>query len=171
MMASEKDAALRRIDVEQAQWQETVAEVGEDRMDEPGPMGDWTFRDLVAHLTGWRSYSVARLEAVARGEADAPLPWPPVLTTDDEINAWIRDTAARQSLADVLADYDATFGRLRAVVEALPDDTLADAGATPWMNGASIGEAIVSGRYFDHWHEEHEPEVRAWLNAKASDPG
>lgn len=165
-----KSTALRRIDDEQAHWQELVAEVGDDRMDEPGPMGDWTFRDLVTHLTGWREYSISRLEAVVRGEADAPFPWPTVLTSDDEINAWLRDTAARQSLTEVLSAHDSTFDRLREAVEAMPDDTLADAGSFPWMEGESAGDVIVSGRYFAHWHEEHEPAVRAWLDGMASSP-
>lgn len=170
-MTTEKDAALRRIDDEHAHWRELVAEVGDDRMDEPGPMGDWTFRDLVSHLTGWRSYSISRLEAVARGEADAPFPWPPVLTTDDDINDWLRDTAARQSLAEVLAEHETTFGRLRAVIEEMPDDVLADPGSFPWMEGDAVGEAIVSGRFFAHLHEEHEPAVRAWLEGTSGAPG
>jgi hypothetical protein len=43
-------AVLAHIDSERTIWRELVAEVGEDRMDEPGPMGDWTFKDLASHL-------------------------------------------------------------------------------------------------------------------------
>lgn len=167
---SMKATALRRIDDEQTLWLELVAAVGEDRMDEPGPMGEWTFRDLTSHLTGWREYSIARLEAVARSEADAPFPWPTVLTTDDEINAWIRDTAARQSVAEVLAAHDATFDRLRAAVEALPEELLGDPKPFPWLEGDTVGESIATGRYFDHLHDEHEPAVRAWLEREAGNP-
>lgn len=167
---SMKSTALRRIDDEQARWLELVAEVGEDRMDEPGPMGDWTFRDLVTHLTGWRAYSISRLEAVNRGEADAPFPWPTVLTSDDGINAWLRDSSARQSPAAVLIEHDATFARLRAVIEEMPDEMLADPDPFPWLEGDTVGAVIVSGRYFDHFHEEHEPAVRAWLERAAGRP-
>ncbi len=168
---SRKSTALRRIADEQARWQELVAEVGDDRMNEPGPMGDWTFRDLVNHLTGWRAYSVSRLEAVVRGEADAPFPWPTVLTADDEINAWLRDSSARRSVAEVLAEHDATFVRLRAVIEEMPDDVLADPGSFPWLEGDTVGDAIVAGRYFDHWHDEHELGVRAWLEGTSGASG
>lgn len=168
---STKTLALRRIDEERAHWQALVEEVGDDRMNEPGPMGEWTFKDLVAHLTGWRSYSVSRLEAVMRGEADAPFPWPTVLTGDDEINAWLRDSSGRQSLGEVLADYHATFLRLHSVIEEMPDDVLADPGSFPWLEGDTVGDAIVAGRYFDHWHDEHEPGVRAWLEGTSGAPG
>ncbi|MDQ3656402.1 MAG: ClbS/DfsB family four-helix bundle protein [Chloroflexota bacterium] len=162
-----KSEALRRIDDEHARWQELVAEVGDDRMDEPGPMDAWTFKDLVSHLTGWRSYSVSRLEAVVRGEADAPFPWPTVLTTDDQINDWLRQTDQDRTTAEVLADHEATWIRLRSAIEAMPDEMLADPGSFPWLEGDTVGDAIVDGRYFAHLHEEHEPGVREWLEQTA----
>ena len=27
-------------------------------MTEPGPMGEWTFKDLAAHLLGWRERTI-----------------------------------------------------------------------------------------------------------------
>src|SRR4051812_34915212 len=62
----EKLAAAVRAD--RTSWQELVSEVARDRMNEPGPMGDWTFKDLAGHLAGWRNYRIAQFEAVARGE-------------------------------------------------------------------------------------------------------
>lgn len=166
-----KSEALRRIDDEHARWQALVEEVGEDRMNEPGPMGEWTFKDLVSHLTGWRSYSISRLEAVLRGEGDAPFPWPTVLATDDEINNWLRQTDQTRPIAEVLADHEATWTRLFSVIEEMPDDVLADPGSFPWLEGDTVGDAIVSGRYFAHLHEEHEPGVQAWLNRPSGTMG
>jgi hypothetical protein len=163
-----KDDALRRIDDERDAWQALVAEVGEDRMAEPGPMGEWSFKDLTSHLTGWRAYSISRLEAAIRGEGDAPFPWPPVLTTDDEINNWLHDTDRDRSLTDVLADHDATYPRLRAVIEEMPDEMLFDPDAFPWTEGRSLGDWLVTGDYFAHFREEHEPAVRAWLAGESA---
>ncbi len=56
-----KADALAAIDAEREIWRQLVAEVGDDRMEEPGPMGAWTFKDLAAHLTGWRQHSIARI--------------------------------------------------------------------------------------------------------------
>ena len=46
-----KAALLERVRRERADWERLLAEVGEARMEEPGPMGQWTFKDLQAHLT------------------------------------------------------------------------------------------------------------------------
>ena len=44
-----------RIRADQQVWRDLVAEMGPERMLEPGPMGDWTFKDLAAHLAAWRN--------------------------------------------------------------------------------------------------------------------
>lgn len=70
-------------------------------------------------------------------------------------------------IAVVLAEHDATFVRLGAVVEEMSDELLADAGSFPWLDGDTVGDAIVSGRHVEHVHEEHEPAVRAWLDGSS----
>ena len=165
-----KQQSLAAIDAERAAWQALVAAVGTDRMQEPGPMGEWTFKDLAAHLTGWRHYSIARIEAVNRGEPLPSTPWPPELTDDDSINDWIYARERDRPLTDVLADADATFSRLTAAVETLDDVQLADPGRYPWMEGRSLGDVLISRYYFAHLHEEHEPGLRAWLAQRKNSP-
>src|SRR5690349_5353188 len=44
-----------------------VAEAGEQRSVQPGSFGAWSFKDVIAHLTGWRLVTAARLEAGLNG--------------------------------------------------------------------------------------------------------
>jgi hypothetical protein len=155
-----RDDLLRYISDERAGWRALAGEVGEDRMEEPGPMGEWTFKDLAAHLTGWRERTIARLEAGPRSEPATP--WPGHLTGDDEINAWIHARNRNRPLPEVLADADRSYERLAAAIAALPDDDLTTPGRFAWMGS----EPLVDGDFFGHLHEEHEPDVRAWLVAR-----
>jgi hypothetical protein len=159
MQDTAKDRFLARIEEGRAGWQALVAEVGEGRMEEPGPMGDWTFKDLAAHLTGWRERTIGRLEAAGRGAPEPPPPWPAELTDDDPINDWIYQQNRDRPLAEVLADADRSFARLAAAVAALPEEALATPGYFPWTEGQALGDVDPSG----HLREEHEPDVRAWL--------
>jgi hypothetical protein len=154
-----KDQLIERIAAKQQAWRDLVTEVGRERMNEPGPMGDWTFRDLVSHLAGWRNRTVARLEAAGRGEPEPADPWPAELTDDDAINDWIHDRDRDRSLDDLLADYDSSFDRLAAAIAALPDDAATKPDYFPWMEGT----AVVEGDFFSHLDEEHEPSIREWL--------
>lgn len=150
---------LRQIDTERVYWQDLVIEVGPERMEEPGPMGDWTFKDLTAHLTGWRERTIARIEAGPGVEP--PMPWPAQLREVDAINDWIYAQNRDRPLADVLAEADQSFARLAAAIDALPDDDLLAPGRFDWLEGNALDDVQL----FGHLHEEHEPDVRAWLAA------
>lgn len=141
-----------------------VAEAGEERMEQPGSFGEWTFKDVIAHLTGWRQVTVARLEAGLRSE-EPVFPWPPHLDEDkdtDEINRWFFETNRDKPLASVLRDSRETFERAERAIAALPEDDLLVPGHFPWLQGYALGPAVVHGT-LDHYHDDHEPEIRAWL--------
>jgi hypothetical protein len=170
MSETEKQApttgeVLAAIERERAAWEALLAEVGEARMLEPGPMGEWSFKDLAAHLTGWRARSLQRLEAAANGQPEpAPL-WPAALQTDDEINAWIHELNQERLLGEVIAESRESYARLAEIVQKLPEEALSDPNYFPWTEGSALGEAIVNGTFFGHLHEEHEPDLRRWLSA------
>jgi len=159
MSSTPKEAVLARIRDEQAHWHALLAEVGEERMEWPGPMGNWTFKDLVAHLSGWRERTIRRLEAAGRGQPEPAAPWPAHLPSDDEINEWIYEQNRHRPLRDVLADAEAQFDRLAAAVRALPDADVTAPRRFTWLEGLALAEADL----FAHLHEEHDPSIRAWL--------
>jgi hypothetical protein len=161
---------MAAIRADQQLWRDLAAEVRPGRYSEPGPMGDWSFADLAGHLLGWRDRTIARLGAAARGEPEPAPPWPPSLDDDDSfqvggadpdaINAWIRDQHAGRAPEQLVADYDASYDRLIAAIESLPDQVLTDADAFPW-----IGAPAVTVDFTGHLHEEHLPGLRAWLDS------
>ena len=161
--APSKGQVLEAIESERDAWETLLIEVGEARMFEPGAMGEWTFKDLVAHITGWRARGLQRLEAAARGQPEPPPPWPANLTTDDEINDWIHERNQDRLLGEVVAESRESYARLAEIVQMLPDEALADPARFRWMEGEALGPAIASGSFFSHLHEEHEPEIREWL--------
>ena len=150
---------VAHIEAERAWWANLVEEVGEGRMNEPGPMGEWTFKDLAAHLLGWRDRTIARLEAAADGREAPPPPWPSGLDDDDPINAWFQARSDGRSVRAVLDDVDRSYERLANAIAALPEDMVTRRDALPWMDGESLAET----KLFGHLHDEHMPSIRAWL--------
>jgi hypothetical protein len=150
---------------ERAQWEALLADIGEERMTQPGVAGEWSFKELVSHLTGWRRRTVGRFQAALSREGPPAPPWPAELTTDDEINAWFIAADRERSVADVLADDHVVFERLYDTLAAFTEDELHDPTRFPWL-AEDGGDGLPPLRgvvYFDHYHEEHEPDVRAWV--------
>jgi hypothetical protein len=144
---------------ERALWRDLVAEVGVDRMTEPGPMGPWSFKDLAAHLLGWRERTIARLEAAAEGREVPPPAWPSELDDDDSINDWIQARSDARSGRSVHDDVDRSYERLATAIAGLPEDLVTRHDAFPWLEG----ESLAGQDLFGHLHDEHMPSIRAWL--------
>jgi hypothetical protein len=111
-----KTGLLAQIEREQAFWTQLLAEIGTEHMLQPGAAGDWSFKDVVAHLNGWRSKTIERLDAAQHGHVPAAAPWPAALDEDDdveEINAWIYRENRDRPLQIVLDEYSRSFQRMR----------------------------------------------------------
>ena len=160
---SARDRLVAHIQSERAWWANLVEEIGEHRMTEPGPMGEWTFKDLAAHLLGWRDRTIGRLEAAAEGHSEPAPPWPAELVEDDDINAWIHERHRDRSVREVLDDVDRSYERLEKAVMALEEELVARPGAMPGLED----QALVDADFFGHVHDEHEPSIRAWLDRGA----
>jgi hypothetical protein len=109
---------------------------------------------------------VARLQAAQQGKSKPPPPWPAHRQTEDEINSWLYETNSDRSLSEVLAESQQQFQQLLAIIETLPEDVQIDqiherkkVFNLVWVNG----ERFLAGEFFDHYYDDHEPDVRAWL--------
>jgi non-ribosomal peptide synthetase component F len=49
-----------------------------------------------------------------------------------------------------------------SALAALPEEDLMEPGRFPWLGAEALGPAVVGGTYL-HYHEDHEPDIRAWL--------
>ena len=155
-----KTQLLAELNNENAYWQALLDDIGEANMTQPEVAGGWSIKDIVAHLTGWRRRTVRRCQAVLKREPDFTPPWPSELQEDDEINAWIYEANRDRPLAEVLSDSREVFQQLMDTFAAFPDDKPQD----PQIFGWPAGEPLNGKSFFAHFHEEHEPDMRAWLD-------
>jgi hypothetical protein len=162
-----KQDVLRAIDADEQFWNRVVDAVGPEYMEVPGAMGDWTFKDLAAHIFGWRVASLNRLEGKVTGTQPAD-PGPASLDFEDEnadaVNDWLHNEYRDRAVSDVLADLSGTYDRLRSLVQQAPEEKLFDP-VDARDEGLSFGDAIISGEYFSHFSDEHQADVQSWLES------
>jgi hypothetical protein len=161
-MDSTKDQILGKIAADEGAWASLVGEVPADRRDEPGPMGEWSFRDLVSHLLAWRNRTIGRLDAAFAGAPRPANPWPATVSDDEPVNAWLRDQDIGRSASDLLAEYGASFTKLSRAVNALPAESFLSESETPgyfrWRDNSGEVESDFSGHL-----QDHADDVRTWL--------
>ena len=154
-----KQELINGLKDEHRKWQALLDQIGRTRMDQPGVAGSWSIKDIIAHLTGWRRLTVARLREARAGKPESLPPWPAALKSDFEINAWIYENNHHRAIQDIVDESNRVFQEFIDAVDDLPDELLATIGALPWMEG----QPLSAGAFFSHFHEEHEPDMRAWL--------
>ena len=173
-----------RIAAERAEWDALVAEVDPAAAIEPSTIGDWTFKDVVAHLAGWRQRFVDEIVAALQGTTVPNRGWPHTYeesadeSPDGEaktqaINDWMYEQSRHRTYNQVLAEYALQWTTIQAALDLMPDDLLTDPTALATLGGQSLADTLTGPDAFSHFHDEHEAEIRAWLAARrtAEAPG
>jgi hypothetical protein len=147
---------------------QVVATAGEERAIQPGSFDDLSLKDVIAHLTGWRLMTAARLEAGLH-HREPIVPWPADFDEEHdlhEINRWFYEQSRDKSLAEVMADSNATFDRIEQAIAAMPEDDLLQPNRFSWIGWTDegLGPAVVRGSY-GHFHGEH-GDIQTWLAQK-----
>ena len=156
----DKATFIRTTRGARAEWEQVLAEVGEERMLTPVAAGHWSVKDVIAHLTAWEQRPVAWLTAIRRGETPSPAPWPPDLG-EEKTNAWIYEANKDQPLRQVINQSRRVHEQLLKELEMTSEGDLNDAGRFAWLNGNSLAESIPGDSY-EHYRD-HTRMVREWL--------
>jgi hypothetical protein len=161
-----KSELLNWLQEEHQQWESLLERIDLTHMDQIGVNSQWSFKDLIAHLIPDGLRSIASLQAILRNEPEPPPPWPAHLQTDDAINAWLYQTNHERSVQQILDESQKMFQQLFTVVKELPDDVKIDTvhqGERIYYFVSLGDQRIQPGYIFDHFHDDHEQDVRAWL--------
>lgn len=154
-----KAQLLAELNSENADWEALLDEIGEANMTQPEAANGWSIKDVVGHLTAWRRRTVKRLQAALNHQPEPSQFWPAELKDYDEINAWINESNRDRPLADVLSDSREVIQQLLAALEAFSDDEFQELHHYKMLEG----EPLSGKLFFAHFHDEHEPDMRAWL--------
>jgi hypothetical protein len=145
-------------------WETLLAEAGEARLTEPGVEGDWSLKDIMAHITYFETWATNCLMAIRRGE---PLPQSEYkgLSVDEE-NALIYERLRALPLAAVLRDSRISFQRSLESVQGLHDNDLYDLEFTRAYGVDWTVHDLLAGDTYEHY-QDHIAPARAWLDRVA----
>ncbi len=159
---ADKAELLANIQAGYDQLETLLASLNEEQMTTPGVNGSWSVKDNIAHLSVWQSYQAARQEGIVSG-TEPPDP-APGLETEDEENEYFYKQYKDRPLAEVLADFRASYQRVLVATQALSWEALNK--PFPWYdNNVPVG-AYTMGNTYGHY-EEHREIIQRWLESRA----
>jgi hypothetical protein len=117
-------------------------------------LGDWSVKEIVAHISGWHRELAPALERMARGERPVPEG-----KSYEDVDAWNAKFAAAvkaTSAREVLDDLERSHADFMRAASAVPPERFLP-GKTAWkivdLNSA-------------HHYKEHGDQIREWRAAK-----
>jgi DinB family protein len=180
--AVSRETALARYDAEFDRWRSALDAVGMDRMDEPGVMGEWSARQLVAHLAGWQWKTLASMRTALSGGEYPPSPWPATFNDRDSweedgdvesVNQWIHDQAEPAPADEIVARSLQQWRDIRDIISSLDEARLNDPSLFPRLEGQSLGRVLADDVLSGHTREHLDDDLEPWLerNRRRSDGG
>jgi hypothetical protein len=142
-------------------WEALLAEAGEARLTEPGVVGDWSLKDIIAHITYFETWAADNVIAIRRGEPRPQAEYKGLQV--DEENALIYERLRTKPLAQVLQESRISFQRSVDAVQGLRDEDLYDPEYTRASGADWAVFDLIEGDTFEHYNE-HAISVRAWFD-------
>ncbi len=152
-----KTQFLGMIQSARAQWEALLAEIPAAWMTEPGVEGEWSVKDIIAHIA-WgerENLGVAQAHALVGSEL-----WQ---LSEDERNRAVFEQNRGRELHDVLSESRQVFQQYLEAVAALSEEDLNDPGRFQGLpNGWRPWRILYDPT---HYHV-HAQSIRAWLERR-----
>lgn len=139
-----------------------LAELSDEQMTEAGVTGEWSVKDILAHIVVHQQRMIRWLEESLRGIVPE-MAQPYGMPEDDlaEVNEQIYLENRDRPLTQVLSDLDESCAQALAVVRAAVEEDLIDTSRFRLQGGEPLWEAVAANTF---WHyEEHGRDIRTWL--------
>ena len=119
----QKQAFLEKLDQAWEALQDAYAGMTEEQMVMPGVTGEWSVKEILAHVSTWEAESLLHLPVILRGER--PPRYSQVYGGIDAFNALMTEQWREHSLAEVLTQLQDTHARLMAYLQSVPETQFA----------------------------------------------
>jgi len=111
---------LGRLDSAWKDFEESYAGLSESQLKIPRVTGEWSVRDIIAHVTWWEEEALKYLPVIRAGGASPR--YSVTYGGIDAFNAMMTEQRSGLSLAEVLRQHDEVHARLVDYVAAAPEE-------------------------------------------------
>lgn len=142
--ANNKKQLLEDIETEGKALEQLLASLSPAQMTQPGIVGEWSVKDVLAHLLEWQCMVLKWHTAGVQGKV-IPIPaeglnWAQIPQLNQRIYETYRDT----SLADIQKQFKASHKKTLSTIQSLSDEELFTRGHYAWTKNNTLGTYFVS---------------------------
>ena len=151
-----KSEFISQVTRSRARWNRLVGQVASEDRQRPGFCGEWSLKEVRAHILWHEREMLAMLENRSFGGS----PYWELPT--DERNQRIHQDLRTLELTAVLAQASQTYEALLELLQGLPEESLNDAAAFPGMPKEWRPWEVLASNTYEHY-ADHSRQAEAWL--------
>ncbi len=159
-MIMTKDELVDKIETEWNNLQAALDGLTEEQMHQPGVVGEWSVKDILAHITAWQTRLITTLFKAEKGFTPETTETGP---TVDQLNEQLYREMKDRAFDQVWDDLDSSYYQLLIRLEGWKEKDLFDPRKFQWMKGQPFADNIAGDSY-EHY-AEHAAQIREWREA------
>jgi len=143
------------LNAERRRLEQNLSGLTPSDMVKNGVVGEWSIKDVLAHLADWEAHMPVWLETARGGqpvdEIEEGLNWKQFTEFNQRIYLRHKD----QSLEDVLVYFHETHRQFMAMVEAMPEDEMLQPGRYAFIGKGAVYSWLHQYASHDKWAKTH----------------
>jgi hypothetical protein len=153
-----KAEVLSALENSRTQLQQAIEGLTPEEMTQPGTLGEWSIKDILAHISRWEAELIQILYQIQQGSA----PKIPDYSTADfqRLNAQFVLESQSRSLQQIKDDLLAVRKQTLKRIEQIPEKDLSDPRRFPSLGGSSLAQ-VIEAYTFEH-DSEHAEQILSW---------
>ena len=144
---------LEKLERERSEWDEALSLIPKEGMADPGTEGNWSIKDVIAHVTWFEREMAILLQTRALAGSEL---WG---LSRDERNEVIYQENRTRSLEDVLRESQEVFREVSHAFESVNDADLNDPHRIAGMPEDWLPWQIIASNTYEHYRD-HKPSIR-----------
>ena len=145
-----KAQLLKDIHTERRRLEKTLATLSAAEMVLAGVVGTWSVKDVLAHLAAWERLFLDWYQAGLQSSAPATLPVGMGKRAIDALNQEIYTQNQGRSLEEILAEFQASYRQILAVIEAIPEGDMFSRERFNWTGRLVLAD-YIAGNTCSHY--------------------
>ncbi|MGZ9166823.1 MAG: DinB family protein [Anaerolineales bacterium] len=146
-----KNQLLQAIEIERKALEELLSELSPAQMTQPGLVGEWSAKDVLAHLIEWEHMVLSWHSAGLKGKV-------PVTPAEGfnwaqlpQLNQQIYEKHCDRPLADIQKEFKSSFKKILSTIQGLSEEDLFTHGRYAWTKNNTLGAYFISSTS-SHYH-------------------
>jgi hypothetical protein len=151
---------IEKVTTDRRRLEQNLSMLLPDEMLQPGIIGDWSVKDILAHLAEWEELFLSWLDAARRGETPEVPGHGSTWRNLDPLNQFIYQKHRDQDLDSVIEEFDSNHAALVACLDGLSEEELFIPGYFYFAGTARLENWVDAFASHDRWAKNH---LRKWM--------